>query len=87
VAGSSLPFHYHCFEEREMMPDVNKIIRYEQNEMDEEEIIEMFQDLINSGMAWRLQGHYGRTAKALIEEGLCTLPSKQGNSGSRMFSA
>jgi hypothetical protein len=51
---------------------VDKIIRYENGTMDSEtEIIEFFQELINTGMAWSLQGHYGRTAMRLIEEGLC----------------
>jgi hypothetical protein len=40
--------------------------------MEENEIIEFFQELINNGMAWTLQGHYGRTAQALIEQGYCT---------------
>jgi hypothetical protein len=53
------------------MPDVGKIIEYENGEMGEEEMIEFFQELIDSGYAWRLQGHYGRTAAALIEAGLC----------------
>jgi hypothetical protein len=34
-----------------------------------EEQIELFARLIKSGMAWTLQGHYGRTAKYLIEIG------------------
>jgi len=51
---------------------VDKIIRYENGTMvNETEIIEFFQELINTGMAWSLQGHYGRTAMRLIEEGLC----------------
>lgn len=56
------------------MPDVNQIIRFENGEMDEEELVEFFQGLINSGHAWTLQGFYGRTAQALIDKGLCTLP-------------
>lgn len=48
----------------------DKIIRYEQGEMDDSEMVELFQELVNSGLAWELQGHYGRTAIALIENGL-----------------
>ena len=36
----------------------------------EEEIIEAWQYLHNSGHAYRLQGWYGRTAQALIEQGI-----------------
>lgn len=50
---------------------VDAIIRYEGGEMDEEEMIELFQHLIDNGMAWTLQGHYGRTAMALIQAGHC----------------
>ena len=51
---------------------VDKIIRYENDEMTEKETISFFQELINSGLCWQLQGHYGRNALLLIEEGLCT---------------
>jgi len=54
-----------------MMPSVTKIISYENGEMNEEEIISFFQELIDSGVAWQLQGSYGRTATDLIEQGLC----------------
>ena len=47
-------------------------MKYEQGEMDQDEMVEMFQGLIDSGMAFKLQGHYGRTAMALIEAGYCT---------------
>lgn len=50
---------------------IDQIIAYENGELNEEETIALFQSLIDNGMAWRLQGHYGRTAAALIEEGLC----------------
>jgi hypothetical protein len=31
------------------------------------------QNLINSGMAWKLEGHVGRTCMAAIEDGACML--------------
>ncbi len=46
------------------------IIKYENDEMTTiEEVLELFQYLVNTGMAWSLQGWYGRTASALIEAG------------------
>ena len=48
---------------------VNLIIAFESGELTTEEQIELFARLIKSGMAWTLQGHYGRTAKHLIEIG------------------
>jgi hypothetical protein len=53
------------------MTMLNQVIAYEQGELDEEGIIDMFQELINSGLAWKMQGSYGRTAKALIDAGYC----------------
>lgn len=60
-----------------MMPSVDDIIRYENGEMGEDEVIDFFQDLVDTGMAWRLQGSYGRTAKALIEYGWVKTPHEE----------
>lgn len=40
----------------------------------EAEIIESWQYLIDTGLAWSLQGFFGRTAMALIEQGICWAP-------------
>ena len=48
---------------------VDKIIAYECGDIDEAGILELFAELIKSGRAWTLQGHYGRTASALIDAG------------------
>ena len=54
------------------MDTVAFIMAYEGGELEsEEQLIEGFQALIDSGLAWSLQGHYGRTAAALIDAGLC----------------
>ena len=57
-----------------MIPDINKIIEYEDGSMTQEDTIEFFQEMINSGIVWKLQGHYGRMAKQLIEGGYCAQP-------------
>lgn len=51
---------------------VDRIMAYEQGELDDEEIVELFQDLIDSKLVWQLQGHYGRVARDLIDSGECT---------------
>ena len=52
--------------------DIGRMIEYENGDLDEGETLALFQNLIDSGAAWILQGHYGRTAAALIKAGVCT---------------
>jgi hypothetical protein len=36
----------------------------------EDQVLEAWQFLVDSGLAWQLQGFFGRTATQLIERGL-----------------
>lgn len=56
------------------MPNIDALIDFEHGMLTEEEIIELFQELVDTGLAWELQGSYGRTARDLIESGSVTLP-------------
>lgn len=52
---------------------VDFISRFEAGELaDTDELVDGFQHLVDTGVAWQLQGVYGRTAQALIDEGLVT---------------
>jgi hypothetical protein len=54
--------------------------------MTKQDYIDMFQHLVNTGDAWRLQGFYGRTAQTLIDEGLVHYPKKHsGNSSTDYY--
>lgn len=57
------------------MPDISKIVAYESGTMNDDEMIEFFQGMINSGVVWQLQGSYGRTAAYLIDTGYCEDPN------------
>ena len=53
------------------MKDIaGRLIEFELGRMDEETTIELFQDLVDTGLAWTLQGSYGRMAQWLIDAGL-----------------
>ena len=45
------------------------IIAFEDGELSETKSIELFSHLIETGLAWSLQGFYGRTARDLIDAG------------------
>lgn len=44
----------------------------------EDQIIEAWQHLIDTGLAWSLQGWFGRTASYLIDQGVCMAPEQAG---------
>ena len=41
-------------------------------EADETQVIEACQHLVDTGLAWQLQGSFGRTAQSLIDAGIIT---------------
>ena len=51
------------------MDFIDKIIAYESGELTDQQLVYFFAELVQSGLAWTLQGHYGRTASALIDAG------------------
>lgn len=40
----------------------------------QDDLIEAWQYLIDTGLAWQLQGSYGRQAEAMIRNGYCWAP-------------
>lgn len=50
----------------------DKLIAYENDELDLKDTLHLFGQLIKTGLAWELQGHYGRTARAYIDAGYIT---------------
>lgn len=56
---------------------VGHIMSYESGELDEEGTRNLFQHLVNTGQAWSLQGHYGRTAQAMLDSGFIRPPKSK----------
>ena len=47
----------------------DSMLAWENDSLDHESTIKLFQALVDNGMAWTLQGVYGREADKLIKQG------------------
>ena len=56
---------------------ISGINKYENGEMNVAEVVHFFQHLVDTGVAWELQGSYGRTAQHLIEEGMISVGGEE----------
>jgi hypothetical protein len=58
-------------------PELYNAVMLAEGERDgtEQEVLKAWQRLIDTGLAWKLQGWFGRRAAALIESGACKPPS------------
>lgn len=58
--------------EKAVVEDLSaQCMSWENGEMSHEDTVVFFQHLIDTGMAWTLQGMYGRQAQYLIDAGYC----------------
>ncbi len=56
-------------QEEKLFDTVSQIIAYEQGDLSAEGIVDLFAELIRTGLAWMLQECYGRVARNLIVNG------------------
>jgi hypothetical protein len=54
-----------------MTDQLDRMMAWEEGALNEQDTVELFQELIDSTLVWKLQGCYGRMAQALIDNGLC----------------
>ena len=57
--------------------EATMIAEGEQEPESDEQYIQAWQHLIDTGLAWSLQGFFGRTASVMIQQGLCYVPIKK----------
>ena len=65
-----------AIEDGPRMDTIDLMIAFEQGDLDDESVINLFQTLINDGTIDKLDGFYGRMAKRLVEAGYCIEPQQ-----------
>jgi hypothetical protein len=58
------------------MDQIDKIMAFEEGNLSRKDTIQLFQELLESGLVWQLQGFYGRMARDLIQAGLIAQPAQ-----------
>jgi hypothetical protein len=53
---------------------VDQLIAYEEGQITGDQEVAFFEQLVETGTCWQLQGHYQRVAATLIEAGLINSP-------------
>jgi len=66
--------------------ELDYIIRYEAGELNDKEMLKLFSHLIKNGKVWHLQGHYGRTAQALIDNNFISIKGDLTNKSKEFMS-
>ena len=56
----------------------DRLDEYENGTLDYEQVLELFTDLIETGLINELQGHYQRSAAQLIDPGQIPMKRKRG---------
>jgi len=56
---------------------VGNMLSFEEGTLPEKEVLKLFQKMVNTGIVWKLQGFYGRTAQNLLDRGLIKYPTKK----------
>jgi hypothetical protein len=51
---------------------VGRMMAFEEGELSNDEALKLFSELVKTGVAWELQGAYGRVAGDLIARGVLT---------------
>lgn len=60
------------FDAIDLIEGIREPSDFDRAENFQELMIEAWQSLIDTGLVWKLQGSYGRTAASLIQQGICT---------------
>ncbi len=53
---------------------LGKMMAWEDGSLDCDDVVPFFQRIVDSGLVWKLQGTYGRTAQNMLDAGMIEAP-------------